>query len=272
VSSPKWSYPYLLEKELWDRGYKNVTVVNAGAEGWTSYETLINFQLRVSELDPDVVIVYHAANDIMARFVYPPAYFKGDNSGNRGPNVSDVVMPAVWEHSTVLRIAGISGGWTYPHAHLARTLVQALPTDVSHIWAQQVMDGVYPEGIFAEMSVRELFAANPPTYFRRNLLSLIASARLQGTETVLATFAYTPEKNASPFGNDPDFVWTYEEANELLRELATTEEGAHLYDFAAAFPRDPKWWADELHLNHDGAELKAKMFADYLEASGLLPQ
>jgi len=59
------SYPYLLEKYLKAQGYNDVTVVNAGAGSWSSWESLINFQFRVLDLDPDLIIVYHGINDIL---------------------------------------------------------------------------------------------------------------------------------------------------------------------------------------------------------------
>jgi len=80
------AYPALLEKELRAKGYDNVKVINSGIDGWSSYESLINFELRVLDLEPDMIIIYHATNDIHPRFVWPPEAYKGDNSGARAYN------------------------------------------------------------------------------------------------------------------------------------------------------------------------------------------
>ena len=48
-------------------------VINAGVPGYTSWESLIHLQLRILELEPDIVIVHHATNDVYARLVPPNA-------------------------------------------------------------------------------------------------------------------------------------------------------------------------------------------------------
>jgi len=272
VTSYKYAYPTLLQKDLRQRGYSNVTVVNAGAEAWTSYETLINFELRVLDLDPDMIIIYHGTNDVLARFLYPPSAYKGDNSGYRGPNVSQVVMPNILEYSMLLRILGIRMNYILPHAYLARTLVKPLPTDVMPLWAHQVVNGTYPSGIFKKMSAREILERNPPIYFQRNLENIIAIAQAHRIKTVLATFAYSPQFTKSPFATAKDYVWTYKQSNDVLKHLARTNHDVFLFDYAAEFPPDKKYWGDELHVNYDGAELKANLFADYLQDADLVPR
>ena len=59
-------------------GYSNVQVINAGVVAYASWDTLANFEFRVLDLDPDIVIVYHAINDVIARLV-DPAYYNGLN-------------------------------------------------------------------------------------------------------------------------------------------------------------------------------------------------
>jgi lysophospholipase L1-like esterase len=52
-----------------DYGYRNVEVINAGVGGYTSWESLINLEFRVLNLQPDLIAVYHGVNDIHARLV-----------------------------------------------------------------------------------------------------------------------------------------------------------------------------------------------------------
>jgi hypothetical protein len=63
-------------------GYEAVEVINAGAGGYSSWESLINLEFRVLDLDPDLVIIYHGTNDVHTRLVEPGSY-RGDNSGRR---------------------------------------------------------------------------------------------------------------------------------------------------------------------------------------------
>ncbi|MDP8299957.1 MAG: SGNH/GDSL hydrolase family protein, partial [Candidatus Tantalella remota] len=66
------TYPSLLQKDLEERGYGNVNVINAGVNSYSSWETFINFVFKVLDYNPDMIIVYHGANDFTSRFVYPP--------------------------------------------------------------------------------------------------------------------------------------------------------------------------------------------------------
>ena len=56
-------------------------MINAGLAGWSSWESMINFQLRLLDLEPDLIIVYHAVNVLHARLVWPPEAYQPDNSG-----------------------------------------------------------------------------------------------------------------------------------------------------------------------------------------------
>lgn len=97
------TFPYQLERILrGDYGNNNVEVINAGVGGYDSWESLINLQFRVLDIDPDLIIVYHGTNDVHTRLVLPDAY-QGDNSGRRKqwnpPSISFI------EYSLLLRIA-----------------------------------------------------------------------------------------------------------------------------------------------------------------------
>ena len=83
VEDNEKTFPYQLEKILReDYDYPNIEVINAGVGGYNSWESLINLQFRVLDIDPDLIIVYHGTNDVHTRLVLPDAY-KGDNSGRR---------------------------------------------------------------------------------------------------------------------------------------------------------------------------------------------
>ena len=62
VEDWRLSYPALLEHELHNAGLGSVCVLNCGAAGWSSWESLINLETRVLDLDPDLIVVYHAIN------------------------------------------------------------------------------------------------------------------------------------------------------------------------------------------------------------------
>ena len=55
-----YSYPGALQDYLGDK----YEVLNCGIGGWTSIDILINFQLNLLKLKPDIVILYHGYNDL----------------------------------------------------------------------------------------------------------------------------------------------------------------------------------------------------------------
>ena len=45
----------------------------------------------------------------------------------------------------------------------------------------------------------------------------------------------------------------------------------NLFDFAKVFPTDKDYYTDGIHVNAEGSQLKAKLFADYIIENKLLP-
>ncbi|MEO0563291.1 MAG: hypothetical protein AAF125_14380, partial [Chloroflexota bacterium] len=76
---PEEAYPAQLERILREEyGYSNVEVVNGGFLAYTTMNSLVNFMTRGIELEPDMVIVYHAVNDLVKRWDQPDC-FSGQN-------------------------------------------------------------------------------------------------------------------------------------------------------------------------------------------------
>lgn len=263
------TYPAQLREHLRARASNNILVVNAGAEGYASYDSLINFQFRVLELSPDMIIVYHGVNDINARLVKPEAYVS-DASGMHAEISVDSFMPPLYEYSTALRIILISAGSLEAHSNLTRAINP--PADTYLLWQfiDQRSRGVYPRGYFRHVSAAEILRKNPPQYFQRNLYNLIRLAKAHDAIPVLATFAHSPKFVDNPFASSPEFAAAYAEMNEIIRRLAESE-GIPLFDFAAVFPDDMDLYWEGLHVNEKGAALKGRLFADYLIAENLVP-
>jgi hypothetical protein len=57
--------------------------------------------------------------------------------------------------------------------------------------------------------------------------------------------------------------------NAALLELGARME-VPVFELAAQMPSDPRYWVDGRHVTEEGARLKATLFADFLQASGLL--
>ena len=252
------TFPYQLERILRDEyGKKNIEVINAGAGGYNSWESLINLQFRVLDIDPDLVIIYHGTNDVHTRLVSSDAY-KGDNSGRRiqwsPPDI------AFFEHSMLLRYIGRKTGLS-SQAGLG-TLVNA-PTYFGaggEQWRNT-------KGPVAEQRAAELLKKNPPVYFRRNLVNMASLAKANNVSIAFATWAHSP--HFSDYAATGAYQSGFRENNAVVREVAN-RYGAYLYDFAAVMPQDRKYWSDGRHVNESGALLKAELFADFIRDSGVL--
>lgn len=263
IGDYRLSYPALLEKELTDNGYNNVTVINAGCGYWNSWESLINFQFRVLDLEPDMIIIYHGINDVHPRFVWPPEFYRGDNSGARVSAISHVFMPSIFEYSFLIRVLGIRMGLIEPHAALKRNLVIHPETYYADLFSFQKSKKIYPKGIFRKISGRQMLMINKPIYFKRNIESIVGLAKQRNIKVILATFAYSSQFENYPRVSSKEYISALDETNSILRTIAKEEE-VSLFDFTHLFPKDKQYYADGRHVTEKGASLKAKLFTQYI--------
>lgn len=268
VEDYRLSYPALLQQELRERGYTNVTVVNAGVPGWESWNLAIDFQLRSLDLDPDMVVVYAGYNDFKPRVVEPESY-RGDNSGRADPMVERVYMPSWLEYSTLYRILAIALGEMEPHTSY-NTINSSPKTYLADEFHDQLESGE-PHEAFEEMSVKEILAANPPIYYRRNLENIVAIAQSRDIDVMLATMALYSDAELDPRAASEEYQIAIGEHNQVMQAIAA-ERGVSLFDFSAAFPRQLQYFDDGVHVTEPGSRLKAKLFADFIVANELIPK
>ena len=255
LSDYREAYPAQLEAELHRRGHAAVRVVNAGVSGYTSWESLANYLFRVSDLEPDVVVVYHGVNDIIARTVRPPEAYRADNSAYRSPS-SQVYWPAPYEYSDLLRTISIAAGWSEPHRNLDRMFGGHGAAFV-------------PYRSLDDDALSALLAANPPVYFERNLTRLGRAARDDGVATLFLTFAHCTGFPDDPSSSGAAFQRAYAEMNERVRAAAAAS-AARCYDLAADYPDDARLFIDAVHMTAAGNARMAGLVADELERSGWL--
>lgn len=240
-----------LEKILRDKyGYKNVQVINAGVGGYNSWESLINLEFRVLDLDPDLIIVYHGTNDVHTRLVEPSEY-SGDNRGRRKQWIEPDVH--ILEHSALLRILLRKTGIT------------------NQVGLRKFVNAQTAYGPF-ELEGRdpmELLDKNPPIYFRRNLKNMIAVSHANGADIMFATWAHSP--HFDDYASTPFYQRGFSENNQVVKEVANEHE-IPVFDFAEVMPQDKKYWSDGRHVNKRGARKKAELFAEFINESGLIPR
>jgi len=238
-----------------DYGYDNVEIINAGVGGYNSWESLINLQFRVLDLNPDLVVVYQGTNDVHARLV-PPALYQGDNSGRR--KQWSVPPVSIWERSVFLRTISRRLGFSYQVG--LGTFVNA-PTS---------RPGVIND--FDEMlggDLIEILVKNPPVYFERNLKNMIAIAHEHGVTIMFATWAHS--SRFEDYASTEHYEQGFQENNAVVVSVAESHNNVPLFDFAAVMPQDESYWADGRHVNEKGAIKKAELFAEFIHKINLIP-
>jgi len=263
-----YSYPGFLQRELHRRGYTHVRVINAGAEGYTSFESLLNLELRCLDLSPDLVIVYEGYNDIHTRLVWPPRTYVGDNSGATGHSTG-WYRPLPWfMRSVPLRIMSISTGKATSPVALDETFGSQPRSMRYFMYKSQVLRGIYPSGAFERVPVEQMLKANRPVFYRRNLMAILVLSRAFGARAVLVTMASRPD--ALPDFDTPEYREALAEHNAVLREVGSAS-GAATFDLASVFPRDSQFFTDIIHMTGEGGEIMARLIADFLVNEDLVP-
>ncbi len=258
------AWPARLEQELHALGRGEVRVVNAGCHNWTSYEHLINWELRVGELDPDLLIVMEGFNDLKARYVWPPEAYRGDNSGYRRFTTNLTTTP-LREHSALWRIVAVSAGWMQPQVELQRALDNHAGSSVWGAVRARLFEGSDPGGLPGSVEPAEILRRNPPRWFERNLEDLAALARRRGAQVLFLSSPSCVERISRSAAGSRAFDAAMDEMNRSVRAVAGRSD-ARFFDLAAELPADPALYVDEVHHTAEGAHEIARILARRIAA------
>lgn len=229
-------------ERLGERLGAGVEVVNAGVPGYTTAETLLNLCLKGLDLEPDVVVVYHAVND------YRPRTVPDLDAGYR-------VFRRVWveeelERTPLTRALGALALGRLALGHEARR---------HGLFAFTELD------VPRRLARAEIVAADSTFAFERNLRALVAVARARGIAVVLATQAQCAAHLAQAADREP-----IDEHNQVTRRVAR-ETGVTLCDVAREFPEPGSFLpGDPVHLSAAGSALQAERILGALRESGAL--
>ena len=264
VQDYRQTYPYLLGEYLRAEGHSEVEVINGGVPGYSSLETAINLQLRVLELEPDMIVIYHGINDVHTRFVWPPAAYSADNSGV-WEHSGDSTMPPFWELSAVVRMVLVRFDLIESHQSLHR--ISSLADTFWNLeFVRQLSEGSYPQGIFDRISAETMLETNRPIYFERNIENIIALAEAHDVEVILSTFVYSAEfPGTTPYLGARVYQRALVEQNELLRRIAK-EERVPLIDLARSMPVQKAHFTDGIHFSEAGHQLRVQHIGALISA------
>ena len=242
------TWPARLQKEL-DRRFPHVRVevVNAAVPGYRLTDSRINLLQRVLPIEPDLIIIYHAYDDIkhQQRIAY-----------ERSPR-------ATGRPTFITR-------WLTRRSTLFNKLAGAI-----HIVGTPAR---YEDR-------RDTLPAQAVRDYRQHLEALLAECRQRRLPTVLCTSAtrFRAEQpddarrkaaGAALHGNRylsvDGLIRSYRMFNAETQALAD-RHGVPCADLVAAVPPDPDHFSDSIHLSEAGCEAVAAALINTLAAAELLP-
>lgn len=266
------AYPAQLQQYLNEKGIRS-RVINAGVDGWTSFEILIDFLLRVSILPVDIIIYYGGLNDVgQTRFLYPVK----ENILSRDirdvrQGISGMFNYPWWEKSSFMRIILVSSGLAMPHPH--RLLMHYAPEYRIRELIYQLSTNSYPSGIFKEIPPEKLISLNPPIWFEHNIRNLVLISKSKSIIPVFVKYMYNAsnkndqllvENNQGKEIMKKILIDAMIEMNSVLEKISK-ELDVPIFDLPSVYPVDnPNMFIDLVHNTEEGARKKAELIGDFL--------
>ncbi len=241
-------------------GAPRVEVINGGCQGYSSFESLINLSVRMVDLRPDLVLVYHGINDVRCA-LYPGVVRDNRHWRALWPTARKPELQALLERTVTFQI------W--------RRYFTGYVTEAQDLGTYLIVDfGRYADA-YAQPTDADLGFAS----FQRNLVSIVEVARTHGAQPVLVTQAMQASDldGASSKQAQLDGL----ARADAIVEAVAVERGVPLVDAkpvleaAAARQREETGsqsiFTHEVHLQDGGADLLARTIAARLVADGLVP-
>lgn len=249
-----YTYPDRLEELLEQNGFGPVEVLNAGVPGWTSMEVLLNFQLRVLNLNPDVVIVYEGRNE-----VFPQAFnnYRDDYSHFREVDYS--FRYSNYLYKPLFKVSNFS-------MLLMHVVVSYFGPDVLG-WSEIQENPMYGTINYANRPTadelrRNLARPERNWTYRNNIETIIRLCQARNIPVVTSSITFLKDKYRS--GVIPKRMADLsvidvqvKENNEIVRVLAQ-QYGATFVDCAAELAREDLL-TDDCHFNKQGEMAHAQL-------------
>jgi len=237
-----YSYPLELEKLLNKVCSKEVEVNNFGLGGYNSADILVRFILEIVETNPDMIIIYHAHNDISS---YLTPNFKYDYSHskiNLGENY--------WKFEIVEKIPFL------PFQFINFILEKWFPIGVRNSLLNFITIGKMNLDIDPKQGLQ---------VYRRNIEYLIEVCKKRNIEVVLSTYAHFLHNDIRDSKLHRKLREIIFKENEIMRDLSRLHK-LTIVDNANLIPSEEKYFLDSLHFTPEGMKLLAKNIAKNIKS------
>jgi hypothetical protein len=256
-------FPYLAGNLLAQKTGKKITSINSGVGGNNSLNSMDILLNKIIPLRPDVVVMMHNINDLVA-LMYDQTYWS--KNPTRGP----IVNFYFYKNLTGLKALTTMARDLYiPNLHAATRILS------KKIFGKKAKD---PDDEFAHIRGKKLAVdqAHILDEFKMNLQTFINICRARRITPVLMTQfnRYKPNpdskvlKAMQGFESDTgisgrEFMDLYAKFNEAIREVGK-ESGVLVIDLARLIPQDKQYMYDVVHLNTRGSQLASEVISERL--------
>jgi len=241
LNGKSFSYPMELEGILKSSIATPFEVNNCGQGGYNSADIMVRFALQVIDTKPDIVVIYHAHNDIHA---YLTSDFKPDYSHarrNLGENY--------WKFAFAAKIPFI------PIRFVNFLVNQWLPGDFRNSLINQVTKGVFSPDLDPSLGLQT---------YRRNLQHIIDLCSCNQIKVVLSTYCHYLHDAIKDEPLHQLYGQIIKKENEIVRTLAI-KNNLRLVDNALLVPGDDRYFVDSIHFTPEGMRLLAGNIAEEIQ-------
>jgi lysophospholipase L1-like esterase len=258
-------FPYLVGELLAQQTGKKITSINSGVGGNNSLNSLDILLNKIIPVRPDVVILMHNLNDLVA-LIYDKTYW------SKNPSRKPIINFYFYKNLTGLKaLSTLARDMYIPNLHAATRILS------KKIFGKKVKD---QDDEFAYIRGKKLTVDQAAILdeFKMNLQTFINICRARRITPVLMTQFNRYKPNPDPkvlkamqgFASDSGipvsaFMDLYAKFNQAIREVGK-ENGVLVIDLANLIPQDKQYMYDVVHLNTRGSRLAAQLISE-----GLLP-
>jgi lysophospholipase L1-like esterase len=247
----KDSYPDFLY-ELLRKKYPNrkIEVINAGRFFYSTQHSIIQYLFGLKELDPDVIILFHAANDLIMSFTMPPL--------SSGPFRKD------YGH-----FFGYLGTFRYPRS-FEKFLASFFYADLRTL---QIKPSAFSD-------FKSLYS------FQRNLATMVEITRAKGITLILSNQAHCFSNNNDSGQHIVNYIKAFLIDKDHYADERSWYEGMEAFnnatrdiaekylipfvDHASFFKNKQEFFTDPWHMTTEGRKLKARLFFEKIVQLKLL--
>ena len=223
-----FSYPLELEKILQNKfPEKNIEVNNCGVGGFTSTEILIDFLLNSVDSKPDMIVIYHAYNDLR-------------------PSLTDKFQS---DYSHAVRNLGESYNLFKWGAKLPFISIAPLNFLFNLLLPQNIRNGLL--GVISKGSIDLDADFNGLATYKRNINNLIHVCKGSNIEVVISTFCHYLYPKIENDKTHLKYRMGVLEENRVMQELAREHE-LSLVDNFNLIPYEDKYFVDSIHFSPSG--------------------